>query len=120
MKRPKLLFSILLCLHFAGCSNWHAVQRADLAAFAKQKPLLRIVLTDGSIYETRNYRISADSLVIFASNTEFSGDEKSTIPIDEIITVQKNASDKSILLDIASLVGFFAVIGASQGVSEGP
>lgn len=114
MKILKRSVLVLVFLNLIACSNWQLVQRSDFQEIRKEKPFIRVALTDGSLYETKNYSINTDSLVIFTSEKSSYTGKTSAIPLDKVETIKKKKVDqaKSVLLTTISAIGFFALIGA--------
>lgn len=106
---------VLVFLNSIACSNWRLVQRSDLQKVNKEKPFIKVALTDGSFYKTKNYSINTDSLVIFTSEKSSYTGKRSAIPLDKVATIKKQKKElgQTLLLKIVSVVGFFAIIGAS-------
>jgi hypothetical protein len=116
----KRVFILFVYLNSIGCTSWHRVQKSDFDEIQQEKPYIRIVLTNGSIYETKNYSITADSLFIFTAKTPFYKGKKTAIPLDNIATIRKLEIDPqgTTLLVIVTVIGIFVIYSFSKGLGS--
>ncbi|NIR47268.1 hypothetical protein GWO43_02220 [candidate division KSB1 bacterium] len=111
---------LLFTLTAFGCSHWRFVEPARFEEINDDTPLIRIVKPDGSVIESRNYRITADSLFIFSGKTLFYGGHKTAISLDEVAKVEKLEPNyvNSALLAVAAVIGMYALISYGNGLQD--
>lgn len=120
MKNIKHITMVLIYLNSVGCSNWHLVERTEFQEIKKDKPRIKVELIDGSVFETKNYYITPDSLVIFTAKTPFYQGNRRAIPLAKIATIEMQKIDpqKTVVLGIVGVLGFYAIISAIQGLGK--
>jgi hypothetical protein len=112
---------VLIYLNSVGCSNWHLVERTEFQEIRKDKPRIKVELIDGSVFETKKYYITPDSLVIFTAKTPFYQGNIRAIPLAKIATIEMLKIDPQktvVVLGIVGVLGFYAIISAIQELNK--
>jgi uncharacterized membrane protein YqgA involved in biofilm formation len=111
----------LMCLNFAACTSWKLVHRSELPSLETRQAAIRILLTDGSSYESSNYSFTADSLVFVTGKTAFYSGTQKSISMDELLAIEKQVLDPSeSLIAITSIGIFFYLISQLQSAFSWP
>ncbi|MFQ6113534.1 MAG: hypothetical protein ACE5NG_05525 [bacterium] len=93
MKIFNRVMLLVLYLNLNSFSHWHLVQQSHFQQIDTEKPLIRVVLADGSVYEARNYKITADSLFILTGKTPFYQGKRSFIPVETVAIIERQETD---------------------------
>lgn len=122
MKVTPTLILMLILMNSHACSTWRHVRPSEVDELVVDKPVIRVLMKDGSQFTARNYDIAADTLITYGLAPATSRQRNATIPLDSIDTVEikQETTERPILLSVAglSMVAFFAAIGASQNAGS--
>lgn len=89
-----------------ACSTWRVVHEREYHELREENAAISVELVDGTRYETMNYIVHPDSIIIVGYKTLFYKGHRLAIPIKNILTVKKRVIDsrKSILLGLGTVV----------------
>lgn len=119
----RLIALLLICvfvLSSLSCSSWHNVRHHDVETLHDQKPLIRILLKDGSQFTARNYEFVPDTLITYSPGSQPATGQKVRIPLDRIHTIEarQDAPEKPLLYTFGGLMAFLVALGASDAGRE--
>lgn len=119
----KLFKGIILLAIFHNqfaCSTWRLVHEREYHKLKKEKPAILVELVDGTRYETMNYIVHPDSLIIVGSKTLFYKGNRLAIPNEKILTVKKKErnSRKSILLGVGTVVVLVTIFELGRATTQ--
>ena len=122
--KKQLSIILIFQLITFSCSNWRQVNQSDYDSLNQEKNTILVRLTNNKKYETSNYEIRTDSLVIENKKSLFYEGSLIYVPLDSISTIKirKVNTSATIIVGVVTIGSFIAVIGAFRalgGIGDG-
>lgn len=119
VKPVSKIVSLLFLLQVCSCTSWRAVEKGAFQTIAPESRI-RVGLKNGDSFETSNYYVNSDTLIVRTPKTLTYNVEDRRIPFSEIESIQTQKAVKADPAVVAALLSvLLLVVVAGAGLASG-